>query len=229
MVHADPRLIRLDETFGRFADIDIPVVYTGYIAPKAPADARQRLRAALGLGPAQRLIVASAGGGSVGSHLLETVLKAFPLINGRSAMRLVLFTGPYLPEDERMRLQRLAGDNATVEAFTTDFLSYLAAADLSVSMAGYNTAMNILATGVTALVYPFEQNREQRLRAHRLADLGALGVLAPEELEPRKLADRMIAALAATARTSISIDLEGSAGMAAWLEGWAAAGPETVG
>ncbi len=224
MVHGDPHLIRLEQTFGRYNEIRIPVVYTGYIAPRAPAHACMRLRAALGLAETQRLLVASAGGGGVGCRLLEAALKAFALMAEKSSMRLAVFTGPYAGEGELQRLQRHAGPNVSVETFTRDFLSYLAAADLSISMAGYNTTMNILATGVRALVYPFGQNREQRLRAQRLADLGALEVLTAEDLEPRRLANRMAAALSVPRRRAVAIDLNGAAGTAAWLERWGAAG-----
>ena len=61
-----------------------------------------------------------------------------------------------------------------MDRFTNEFLSFLAAADLSISMAGYNTCMNVLAAGVTALVWPFGQNREQRLRGEKLAALEAV-------------------------------------------------------
>jgi predicted glycosyltransferase len=64
-----------------------------------------------------------------------------------------------------------------VSRFTPDFLSYLEAADLSVSMAGYNTCMNILAAKTPAIVWPFSQNREQRLRAERLAQKAPFTVL----------------------------------------------------
>ena len=64
-----------------------------------------------------------------------------------------------------------------VSRFTSDFLSYLAAADLSVSMAGYNTCMNVLASRVPSLVWPFAQNREQRLRAEVLQDRGLVGII----------------------------------------------------
>ena len=42
-IHADPRLVRLDETFSRVKAISVPVVYTGFITPKPPPDARSRI------------------------------------------------------------------------------------------------------------------------------------------------------------------------------------------
>jgi predicted glycosyltransferase len=110
-------------------------------------------------------------------------------------------------------------DGVQLSRFTPEFLSYLAAADLSVSMAGYNTCMNILATGVSSLVWPFGQNREQRLRAEKLAALGALTVLEQEDLEPSRLAASMKRALdAGRHRSSTSVNLNGAEGAVRWLE-----------
>jgi predicted glycosyltransferase len=66
LVHADPNLIALKETFSRFDEIRIPVIHTGYIAQKPAGDARRRIRRRLGIGEGDVMIVASAGSGSVG-------------------------------------------------------------------------------------------------------------------------------------------------------------------
>jgi predicted glycosyltransferase len=220
LVHADPNLAQLDETFEKFDEIGIPVVYTGYIARKPAPNAAQKIREKLQIEADELLIIASAGGGNVGAGLLEAVIRAFGRLGGKNRRYLKVFTGPFLLEAHFNRLGKLAGDNVTVEKFTADFLSYLAAADLSVSMGGYNTTMNILASKVPALVWPFPQNREQRLRAERLADRGWLGVLGDEDLHPDRLAVRMDQMFFPSARPTVEIDLNGAAGTARWLENW---------
>lgn len=221
LVHADPRLVRLEETFGRCHEIDVPLIYTGFVASGPPPGARRRLRAELGLAEADRLIVASAGGGSVGAPLLNAAVDAFRLVGNRKA-RLQVFTGPFLPEEDFERLRRAGGEGVGVARFTPEFPSYLAAADLSLSMAGYNTTMNLLAARVPALVWPFGQNREQGLRARRLEALGALRLLADAELHPPRLAVRMEQMLARSERPDCGIDLDGAAATAAWADGWPA-------
>lgn len=219
LVHADPRVIRLEETFGRVRDIAPPVVHTGFVTPRPPADARGRIRAALGLGAADRLVVASAGSGSVGGRLLEAVLAAFGRLPRPPRVLLRVFTGPFLPEEDFRRLARAAAPEAHVERFRRDFLSWLAAADLSVSLGGYNTTMNLLAAGVPALIWPFPQNREQRLRGERLQALGALRLLADDDLDPARLAAAMASVLAAPpAPLAVRVDLEGARATAAWIE-----------
>jgi predicted glycosyltransferase len=221
LVHADPKLARLDETFDQYDRIGIPVVYTGYIARKPHPEARQNLRRQLELRPDDRLVVASAGGGRVGAKLLEAVMVAFERLPGRNRSLLKVFSGPFLPAGDFERLIGLAGDRASVDRFTPDFLSHLAAADLSVSMGGYNTTMDILASESPALVWPFPQNREQRMRAERLAACGALQVLNDPDLHPDHLAAIMEHTLSITDRPGVSIDLDGAAKTAAWIENWA--------
>jgi predicted glycosyltransferase len=219
LVHADPKLVPLEETFGRLGDIRVPVVYTGFVTPAPAPDGRLRIRGRLGMAKTQKLIVASAGGGSVGLPVLEAAVQAFPRLGPGKAARLVVFTGPFMPEADVARLTARAGGRVDIQRFTPDFLDYLAAADLSLSMGGYNTTMNLLAARVPALVWPFAQNREQRLRSERLAGLGALRVLADRDLEPRRLAALMDQALAQTARPAVDIDLCGAANTARWIAG----------
>ena len=220
LVHADPNLVEIRETFGPFDDIQIPVNYTGYIAGRPSVDAAKMIRKKMGIGDDQMLIVASAGGGNVGAPLLKSVIHAFNRMETENR-RLQVFTGPFLDQNEFDGLKKMVNANLRVDRFTADFLSCLAAADLSVSMGGYNTTMNILATRVPALLWPFSQNREQRLRAERLADRGLLTMLKDEDLQPDRLAAMMDQKLAQLTRPDVTIDLDGAANTATRIENWA--------
>ena len=220
LIHADPRLVRLEETFSRLNEVTVPLVYTGFITPTPAADARQRLRTALGLTAADRLIVVSAGGGSVGMPLLEAAVRAARSLKPARKTLVQVFTGPFLPERDFQQLTRAAGEGTVVARFTSDFLSYLAAADLSVSMAGYNTTMNLLAARVPALVWPFAQNHEQRLRSERLERRGALQLLADADLEPARLAALMDRRLEHPGRPEAGLDLDGAQAAARWIDAW---------
>lgn len=190
LIHSDPELFPLEESFPRVGEIAVPVSYTGFVTERPTPGSRLRIRGQLGLGPDEKLIVASAGGGKVGSELLFSAVRAYPLLKAEYPPRLQIFTGPFLDEDAYQLLLALslAHENILVSRFSGNFLDVLAAADVSLSLAGYNTTMNILASGVPALVWPFAQNREQRTRAERLSNLGALGLLEASDLEPARLA-----------------------------------------
>lgn len=169
LIHSDARIFALEQSFRRVRQITIPIEYTGFVARTAPT--------AAGRGQ-NGLIVASAGGGNVGGDLLAAAIGAVQRL-ADPTIRLRAFMGPFTADDVRKALGELAAQDrrTTVTPFTGDFLSELAGADLSISMAGYNTCMDILSTGVKALVYPFTQNREQALRADKLERLGVLEVL----------------------------------------------------
>jgi predicted glycosyltransferase len=220
LVHSDPSLIKLQETFSRVDDIDVPIIYTGFITPKPSPDARSRLRKELGLHDSDKLVVVSSGGGRVGFRLLETVAHAFRLMEKEGPIHLLLFSGPFIKDEDFVRLQSLSIDRMQVFRFTPDFVSYLAAADLSVSMAGYNTCMNTLAAGVRALVWPYARNREQGLRADLLSRTEALSVIKENDLQPVRLAALMDRALAGRSKSGLRINLDGAETTASWLQSW---------
>ena len=220
LVHSDPKLIKIEETFWRHAEIRIPLFYTGYIAEKPPPNARHQIRNRLQMKDKELLIVASAGGGSVGRPLLESAIHAFRQFSGDSSARLMVYSGPYMAPQDFAFLKSLAGRNIQVEKFTSEFLAYLAAADLSISMGGYNTSMNILACGIPALVWPFGLNREQRLRAERLAERAALRILSDEDLQSHRLAEILAKTLTEPHPGKLDINLDGAANTAHWLENW---------
>ena len=218
LVHADPRLVKISETFDHYNQISIPVDYTGYIAPKPSPDVGKLIRRQLKIGEKDILIIVSAGGGNVGAPLLTAAVQAFSRLTVTSRCHMAVFTGPFLDQGEFERLKKNAGSKVRVARFAKDFLSYLAAADLSVSMGGYNTTMNILASRVPALVWPFGRNREQRLRAERLAKLGAVRVLENEDLRPDRLAAIMDDWISRSTRPAVNINLDGAANTARWIE-----------
>jgi predicted glycosyltransferase len=220
LVHADPSLAQLNETFDQFDEIEIPVIYTGYIAAKPMPQAGRNLRRQLQIGADEFLIIASAGGGNVGAPLLEAVVRAFNRLETGKPCCLKVFTGPFFESRSFDDLKKMAGKNVQIEQFSANFLSYLAAADLSVSMGGYNTTMNILATGVPALVWPFPQNREQRLRAGRLAKEGVLKIIENENLRPDRLAGLMDQMLTLPNYSPGKFDLDGAVNTAKWIGNW---------
>jgi predicted glycosyltransferase len=223
LVHADANLVSLDETFASTAAIKIPVVYTGYVAARPSGDGGANIRKRLELKENESLVVASAGGGRVGADLLRAVLDGHARLAESRQLRLCVFTGPFMAEEDFSALEGKASAVPGVQLarFTNEFLSFLAAADLSVSMAGYNTCMNILAARVPSLVWPFGQNQEQRLRAQKLAALGGLTLLNQEDLEPLRLAVLMEKALKAGRDTvEFSVNLAGAEVTARWLEQW---------
>ncbi|WP_319541408.1 glycosyltransferase [uncultured Pseudodesulfovibrio sp.] len=218
LVHSDPNLVKLDETFPGVEGIVPEVHYTGYVARKPDPAQTAALADELNLGDTP-LIVASVGGGHIGHDMLTGIMGASPILNETHPHKLVMFTGPYATEEHFQGLQEKAAayEHITVKRFTKRFLAYLELARLSVSLGGYNTTMNLLATNTFGLMYPFLQNREQNMRARRIEEKGGLRVITSDDLEPTLLASHMAKALDKEA-APLGLDLNGGPNSARILE-----------
>ena len=93
-------------------------------------------------------------------------------------------TGHHMRADTLEHLRGLGRPNLVVETMRPDLPALMAAAALSISQAGYNTLLELMAVRARAVVVPFEGGveTEQRLRADLLAEIGALEVVAEAEL-----------------------------------------------
>ncbi|BDQ37976.1 hypothetical protein SYK_23360 [Pseudodesulfovibrio nedwellii] len=218
LVHSDPKLVKLDETFPGVDGIVPEVHYTGYVARQSDPIQTAALTDELNLGDTP-LIVTSVGGGHIGHDMLTGVMGASPKLNETHPHKLVMFTGPYATEDhfQELKEQAASHNHITVKRFTKRFLAYLELARLSVSLGGYNTTMNLLATNTFGLMYPFLQNREQNMRARRIEKKGGLRVITSDDLEPTLLASHMAKALDMEA-APLGLDLNGGPNSARILE-----------
>ncbi len=188
LVHGDPKFIRLEEIFDRVDDLNCQICYTGYVTQSLSPIAPIHLQ--------KPLILATVGGGRFGHDLLECLVKTAPLLKERIPHQIQIFTGPFMPEETFNKLQDLAiaHSNIQIERYTPQLLTYMQQADLSISMCGYNTTMNILNTGVRAMMMAFtgSDDREQAIRLQKLAELGIAKAISPEDLQPEKLAPQII-------------------------------------
>jgi predicted glycosyltransferase len=214
LVHGDKNFQKFDETFSSVNDLHCPVAYTGYVVQQKDPNTKEACRLQLAEA-GQPLIVASNGSGQylTGQMLLETVLCAAQLLQSRIPHEFHVFAGPLMPEEAYTRLQSLAREsrNVRLSRYTPDLAAVLKRAEVSVSMAGYNTVMDILSSGVRSLVYPVTSNgdQEQSVRAERLARAGVIDVIGTEELTPEELADKLERALSKTP-TALTVNCEGA-------------------
>ncbi len=211
LVHGSPDVIPLSRTFGLAHHLGDKVVYTGYLASYPPPPSGSALRGE---------VVLSGGGGRVAGAVFRTALAARPLCQAAAALPWRLITGPYLPEEVRADLERetavlepvAARPAVVLDRFRDDFSSLLQGAALSVSQAGYNTMLDVVASGVRAVVVPYEgSGDEQPLRARILAERGLFQVVPEAELSPGRLAEAMQEALAApSVQAQHGLNLDGA-------------------
>ena len=156
-------------------------------------------------------VVVSAGGGAAGRALLGAALEARRQ-GCLACLPWLLLAGTNLPEAEFAALRRAAPSFVTIERFRRDFGSLLRQCRVSVSQAGYNTVLDILAARARAVLVPFaaERETEQLMRAERLAALGAAELVRESELTPSHLA-AAIERAAACEPPAVAIDTAGAA------------------
>lgn len=221
LIHSDPTFQTLDETFSRSRDLRCDVQYTGFVAQASDNPSNTPMPETNLTGYRVPLILASVGGGRVGYELLNGAVQASSLLASRRPHQMLVFTGPYMPDSQYTQLQSLTAHASHIEVqrFSHSFQTLMAQAALSISMAGYNTCMNLLSTGTPALVLPFtgHKNDEQTIRATKLERRGILSVLTTEDLLPDRLAEKIDASLAALHKNrghSINTDGGGNTAMA---------------
>jgi predicted glycosyltransferase len=207
LVHADPRFARLEESFAPQTPLRVPVHYTGFVDRRTvDSDAIARLARS-------DQVCVSAGGGLVGGPLLRAAIEAAPALHGELGLRTTAVTGPFLPSDEQAELSGLAAARPTSRLirFVPDLAAEMAASAASVSQCGYNTTMDVLASGTPAVVVPYAEGREdeQLRRARRLEALGAVTLLDATDLSPCSLVDAVRVALAGS-RVKVSLRLDGA-------------------
>ena len=181
-VHGDRRFARFEDTFSFAGELVPPVHYTGFVLgsavePRAVQDATRNE------------VVVSAGGGGVGIELLATALTAQRHSRFRDLTWRVL-AGPNIADAGLRRLLDIAGANAIVERSRADFGDLLRRAFISVSQAGYNTTLDVIASGARPVVVPFTGNgeTEQRARGERLRQFGLAVIADDRTLTPELLA-----------------------------------------
>lgn len=143
------------------------------------------------------LVLASAGGGMDGSGLLEAFVGAAERFRGRRNATCLMVTGPLMSPAEHTRLA-LLGEAAgvVVRRSMPDLRAHAALADCVVGMAGYNTCCDILSFRRRNVLVPRHgSSREQTIRAERLAGWGCANVLGAADLDSRRLASAIEAAL----------------------------------
>lgn len=203
LVHGDPDFVRLEDTFPLADQIASRVVYTGLVAPPAPAKPTEQFD-----------VVVSAGGGAVGAALIKGALEARALVDDVKSWCLI--TGPNMPQADFDAISAQSGENVSVFRFRKDFASLLSGARLSISQAGYNTVCDVLQAKCRSLLIPFAAGgeTEQGARATRLAKLGLAHTLEENAISGQSMADAIRAALALPLPETIRLDLDGAGGTA---------------
>ncbi len=187
LVHADPTVATLEETFPLAKRFEEKIVHTNYVYERRyVASGRAAEHSSV-----ENEVIVSAGGGAVGFRLLETAIAAqrhsclktfvWRILVGRSmtASRFAL-----------LKKQADRKSKLIVEWNRPDFIELLEKCVVSVSQSGYNTVIDTIVAGCRSVFVPFSQygETEQRHRAEKFSNLRRAIMLPEDALNPKQLA-----------------------------------------
>lgn len=179
-------------------DVEFPgkITYCGYICSDEPHKTRKQMREELEIRK-DKLVVVTAGGGRDGYPMLQVCLDALQLFGQDPPCEVILIAGPLMDPEQKARLQIQAeGLKVRMLSHVFDNLNYMNAADLVITMAGYNSLCEILRLRKKSLVLPRAgPSAEQIMRAKYFAERGLIDMIHPQDLSPKLLAKRVMAAL----------------------------------
>ena len=161
----------------------------------------------------------SAGGGDVGQALYAVALEAAAqdhdqrwrlLIGGTNAQQMI------------DTLRGSAPSNVILEPARADFRQMLRHAKASVSMCGYNTALDLLQAGTPAVLVPFDAGAEveQTLRARALARRVGFESLSAAEITGASLRAALGRVVASPRRNTRGVQMAGAQRTVEIVTGW---------
>ncbi|MDR4463846.1 MAG: hypothetical protein MRJ66_06230 [Nitrospira sp.] len=177
--------------YGLSSNIEQKLVPCGYIGRNQSPPEIEHIRHELGL-HTNRFVLVSPGGGDDGYTIVETYVRMLRehVRPDRHEFDSLIVTGPLMCPEKRQILKQAAREDLALKVidFTPHLYDYLRAADLVVSMGGYNTMVEVLTANQRGIVVPRVHPRlEQCIRAERLSAAGLLDMIHPTNLTPSHL------------------------------------------
>jgi predicted glycosyltransferase len=179
--------------YGLDAEVPGRIKYCGYVCAEEPLKTRERVRGDLRL-QKEKLIVVTAGGGRDAYSLMQSCMEAFRHLGKDLPFEVVFITGPLMDPQQRECLRTQArGVGVRVFTWVEDPPSFVNAADMVITMAGYNSLCEVVDLKKKALVVPrLGPSGEQRTRARVFQERGLIDMLDPREVSARNLARRIM-------------------------------------
>lgn len=177
-------------------DISRKMIFTGYIPRAVPKAGEVReVRREQRLDRDEKLVVVTTGGGGDGYDHMDAYLRMLEEWEGSPPFHTVMVTGPFMPKKRRMEIfSRARRLQVRTYRFYRRMERLIGAADVVVSMGGYNTVCEILSQGKPSLIIPREQpRREQLIRAQILHDNNLADFIPWYQVKPNLLRDKLIA------------------------------------
>ncbi|MBW2594185.1 MAG: glycosyltransferase [Deltaproteobacteria bacterium] len=144
-----------------------------------------------------KLVVVTTGGGGDGYEVMDAFLSMLEEWSGLPPFKSVLVTGPFMPKTKRRQIAKRAKPfGIRTMPFYPRMEELFAAADLVVSMGGYNTMCELLTQQTPSVIVPRETPRkEQLIRAVAFQKKGLIEYVPWKDLTPDNLRIKMLQVL----------------------------------
>ncbi len=170
------------------------VIFTGYIPRKTlSTKAKQSVRKRYRILDDDKFILVTTGGGGDGLEVIDHYLAMHDYYPTSLPFKSIIITGPFMPKKIRENFSKRAKKfGIKTLPFHPRMEELMSAADLVISMGGYNTICEILTQHTPALIIPRETPRkEQLIRAKRLKSEGLLDFIPWTEVTPQLLREKI--------------------------------------
>ena len=190
-----PEIFDLVQEYEFPASIAEKVGYCGYIRRKPGYRKPQLVRQELKIQPGEKFVLVTPGGGGDGYSLVNNYLAGLTYLPDQHNIKSLIVCGPEMPLSQRQELEQLAQKHPKIQTmeFSDDLASYMEAADVVVSMGGYNTVCEILSYSKRAVVVPRNKPvEEQLIRAEKMAKFGLFKTVHPDYITPKSLISTVV-------------------------------------
>jgi predicted glycosyltransferase len=184
--------------------------FCGYIRKEMSIIDPQLIRQKLRLQKQEKLIVVTPGGGEDGYPLINNYLDSLKFLD--YPLKSLIILGREMPKVSREALIAKIAQTKNVAYldFSLYLMNYLSAADLIVSMSGYNTITEILSLKKKVIAVPrCYPSLEQSIRVAQLEKLNLLTGLNFSDLSPKKLAQLISLQLVSETENNYEINFNG--------------------
>lgn len=172
--------------------------FTGYIPRKQwPQSVRRKIRKRYRILDEDTFLLVTTGGGGDGCELLDHYLSMHDFFPTSLPFKSLIITGPFMPKSSRELIKGRAKRYGIKSLpFHPRMEQLIGAADLVISMGGYNTICEILSQQTPALIIPRETPRkEQLIRAEKLTEQGLIDYLPWKEVSAQLLREKIFTIL----------------------------------
>ena len=203
LIYGSPEVFDLVSEYKLPDRIAAKAEYVGYVRKVSRNDAAQSIRRSFAADD-EKVVLVTVGGGGDGFEIINSYLTGLLENRPEMPMHSIVVLGPDMPEPSRARLKASFGKlrrttdqpRVTLVDSYGDLTDFIEAADVVLSMGGYNTICEVLSLAKRAVIVPrVEPRLEQWIRCCRLSELGLIRVVHPHEATSKRLFNEVMGSL----------------------------------